>query len=257
MGCVKSAASFFFNFILGSAYLIGWVLLAVACGHNKWIYFNKTEQDEEPTVYLGKNYDCWAGLWQTCCKPEYWVDPPDTEDDVFCDANSFIWNDTANEHNHLIQGLPNTAYIRLELWTLRTTMLIAAGLPLFGLITILCGNRFCGYVSIIVAGMFGAMSILLGLFFSIEILGVPDDEVELPENEFKLYGEYGETTFILMGGVTVIWFFSLIDCILCSKYYRNMKNKVDDFNSYGMSNSPHKNPYAESIDSDAFSSSSL
>ena len=45
-------------------------------------------------------------------------------------------------------------------------MLVAAGLPLFGCIAALCGNRFYGFVSICVAGMFGMTAILLGFFFT-------------------------------------------------------------------------------------------
>ena len=45
-------------------------------------------------------------------------------------------------------------------------MLVAAGLPLFGCIAALCGNRFFGFVSVCVAGMFGMTGILLGFFFS-------------------------------------------------------------------------------------------
>ena len=48
----------------------------------------------------------------------------------------------------------------------RSVMLVAAGLPLFGFIAALCGNRFYGFVSICVAGMFGMTAILLGFFFT-------------------------------------------------------------------------------------------
>ena len=48
----------------------------------------------------------------------------------------------------------------------RSVMLVAAGLPLFGCIAALCGNRFFGFVSICVAGMFGMTGIMLGFFFS-------------------------------------------------------------------------------------------
>ena len=48
----------------------------------------------------------------------------------------------------------------------RSVMLVAAGLPFFGCMAALCGNRFFGFVSICVAGMFGMTALLLGFFFT-------------------------------------------------------------------------------------------
>ena len=51
------------------------------------------------------------------------------------------------------------------------------------------------------------------------------DDQELPgADQFLINGEYGETTYCLMGGVSCIWFFSLLDCIACSRYYRATKD---------------------------------
>ena len=35
-------------------------------------------------------------------------------------------------------------------------------------IKVICGNRFCGYVSMVVSGLFGALSIGLFIYFSIQ-----------------------------------------------------------------------------------------
>ena len=51
------------------------------------------------------------------------------------------------------------------------------------------------------------------------------DDQELPDaDQFLINGEYGETTYCLMGGVSCIWFFSLLDCIASSRYYRATKD---------------------------------
>ena len=47
----------------------------------------------------------------------------------------------------------------IEFWAIRGFMLIACTLPLFAIISAFCGNRFCGYVQMVVSGFFGAFSI--------------------------------------------------------------------------------------------------
>jgi len=264
------ALSFFVNFFISSAYLIGWVLLAVGLGHNHWIYFTPDDIEVEVNPRLGSNYPCYAGLWQTCCPTDYWsrddFDDNDAfenwapfedestseEDTIECNANAFLW---ANETKQVILnggGLPGTTYLRVQIWMLRSVMLVAAGLPLFGCIAALCGNRFFGFVSICVAGMFGMTGIMLGFFFSAQYF--PRDDQELPGSKLKINGEYGETVYCLMGGVACIWFFSLLDCLACSRYYRSTKKKMKKAkDQVAMSN-----PYADSDDSDdGISTSSL
>jgi len=252
------ALSYFVNFFISSAYLIGWVLLGIGLGHNRWIYFSPDGIDFEVNSRLGNKYPCYAGLWQTCCPPDYWIkDTPDDneilqnwapfedqlpsdEETIECNANAFIWANETKQVRLIGGGLPETTYLRLEIWMLRSVMLVAAGLPLFGCIAALCGNRFFGFVSVCVAGMFGMTGILLGFFFSAQyfvsfvskndhILTLDSfqgrDDQELPgADKFLIDGEYGETTYCLMGGVACIWFFSLLDCLACSRYYRATKD---------------------------------
>jgi len=264
--------SYFINFFISSAYLIGWVLLAVGLGHNRWIYFSPDGKLDEANSRLGKNYPCHAGLWQTCCPSDYWSkDLPEdndvfiiwepfedvtlspTEDDTIeCNANAFLWVNETKQVTLIGEGLPETTYLRLEIWMLRCVMLVAAGLPLLGFISTLCGNRFFGFVSICVAGMFGMTAVLLGLFFTMQYFG--RDDQELPEaDQFLINGEYGETTYCLMGGVACIWFFSLLDCIACSRYYRATKKTYNnDKDELSM-----ENPYGDSDSEDGISTSSL
>ena len=55
--------------------------------------------------------------------------------------------------------LDKTDVEKVELWAIRGFMLIASALPLFAVISALCGNRFCGYVQMVVSGFFGAFAI--------------------------------------------------------------------------------------------------
>merc|ERR1711953_1006710 len=139
MGFIRDIITLVFNIIFSSAYIIAWVLLAVALGDNKWIRYDKADTTR---TGLADRYKCHAGLWENCCTSDRWTDisgdgsadgSGDSSDGLEC--HSLITIGIKFEPI-LLPGTNDEMYdfAIIQLWTIRVAMLIAATMPALAII---------------------------------------------------------------------------------------------------------------------------
>merc|ERR1712141_697149 len=191
-----------------------------------------------------------GGLWENCCTNDQWIKIP--ENVIFDGSGSGDGGSgDINElecHSLITVGFkyepillpdsndPMQEFAAVQLWIIRVTMLIAASMPFIAIIGAICGNRFCGYVSMVVSGFFGAMGLVLALFFFVQYIK--------PEFEFGNDWEIGESFWCGNAAVALIWFFTFVDCLCLSKNYRQTTTIIKTNTvSAGDLEMTAKNPY--------------
>jgi len=171
MGLVRNIIKFIFDIIFSAGYIIAWILLGIGVGDHRWIAFDPEyaralpELENASPPLSSPQLICEAGLWQTCCPNKYWIPKTEELNDLSdSECKSLITIGTVYEP---IFNAKDDFYI-FQIWPIRGAMLISVVMPFIAIISVICGNRFCGYVSMVVSGLFGALSIGLFINFSIQ-----------------------------------------------------------------------------------------
>ena len=107
-------------------------------------------------------------------------------------------------------------------------MLIASAMPLFAFIAALCGNRFCGYVQMVVAGFFGAFAVWTFVIFCARKVSLScrlsqsNKLIKVDLNDEKPFEslKFGITFYLACTGVGIVWLMTLLECVICSQKYR-------------------------------------
>ena len=120
---------------------------------------------------------------------------------------------------------------KVEMWSIRAFMVIASAMPLFAVIAALCGNRFCGYVQMVVAGFFGFFGVWTFVIYcahKVSLLARVSRsnkliKVNLSANDYNKLADplqLGITFYLACVGVGIIWMMTLLECLICSQKYR-------------------------------------
>jgi len=228
MGLVRNFIKFVFDIIFSAGYIIAWILLCIGVGDHRWIVFDPEYARALPDIENAQpplsspQLTCEAGLWQTCCPLKYWIPKTEELSDLSdSECKSLITIGTVYEP--VFSGIDD--FYIFQIWPIRCAMLIAVVMPFVAVISVICGNRFCGYVSMVVSGLFGLLSIGLFVYFSIQyfMLGsLPNDD------PFNKYVELGPSFLCAVAGSLTIMLLTFLDCLACSRNYRKIKKIVNE-----------------------------